>query len=301
MGDLRLFNADPYAAPDATANNIRDGYLLAYRGNTRGSYESDLKLWFRWCADRGVDVLAATRRDIETYDLEVESSGLRPATRQRKLIAICGFYAYAEQEDTIDKSPGRYVRRPRVPQISTSQYLERYELGPFLAAADARGAQHGALCCLLSLNGLRVSEVTEADVTDLTFARGHRTLTITRKGGAQAEVPLAARTFRSVLKAVGDRPDGPLLLDGNGNRMTRHSAARAVRLAASRAGIAKKIGPHSLRHTYISLGLDAGVPLRDMQTDAGHAHPGTTVRYDRRGQNLDRHSTYIVAAFVGAG
>lgn len=275
-------------------------HLLAYRGHTRTSYESDLKLWFRYCADRGIPVLEATRTDIELYDLDIQGSGLKPATRQRKLIAICGMYNWAEQEGILLKSPGRHVRRPRVPQVSTSAWLERYEVAPFLASARLISPCHSALCHLLVYNGLRVSEATEASIEGLSFAGGHRTLTITRKGGAEAEVPLAPPTVRAVLLATSEREGGPLLLDRNGNRMTRHSAARAVRLAARRAGITKRIGPHALRHTWLSLGLDAGVPLRDMQRDAGHAHPSTTIRYDRRNHNLDRHSTYIVAAFVGA-
>lgn len=296
-----LFLLDPYLETDTAAEAVRDGYLIAYRGHTRTSYETDLRLWFEWLAHRTVAVLEAKRLHIETYDLEMERIGLKPATRQRKLIAICGYYRYAEQEEVIDKSPGRYVRRPRVPAESTSAYLDRYELGRFLDAADIVGSHHHALVCLLALNGLRVGEATGASIEGLSFARGHRTLTIVRKGGKEIDVPLAPRTFRAVLAAVGDRDAGPLLLDTLGKRMTRHTAARAVRRAAKRAEIDKKIGPHALRHTFVSLGLDAGVPLRDMQIAAGHAHVSTTVRYDRRDRNLDRHAAYIVAAYAGGG
>lgn len=297
----RLFDADPYATVDRTADTIVERYLLPYPANTRKAYESDLKLWFRWCADKGVAVLEAERWHIELYDRGVEASGLKPSTRQRKIVAISGYYEYAEQEGIIDRSPARHVRRPRVPQMSESGWLQRYEIGPFLAAADERGAQHAALCCLLVLNGLRVSEAVDASLDDLAIAGGHRTLTITRKGGKKAEVPLAARTFRTIMLAKGERQLGPLLLDGRGNRMTRHSAARAVRLVATRAGIDRRIGPHALRHTWITQALDAGVPLRDVQHDAGHAHPTTTIRYDHGGRNMDRHSTYVVSAFVGIG
>ena len=65
---------------------------------------------------------------------------------------------------------------------------------------------------------------------------------------------------------------------------------------ACRAGITKRISPHSLRHNLITAGLDAGVPLRDVQDAASHADPRTTMRYDRARQSLDRHATYIVAA-----
>jgi integrase len=184
--------------------------------------------------------------------------------------------------------------------VSTSEYLKRHEIGPFLAAAGSRGVMHSALCHLLVYNGLRVSEACGADIEGLSFAGGHRTMHVLRKGGAEADVPLAPQTFRAVLLAISDRSSGPVLLDCNGNRMTRHSAARAVRLACKHAGIAKRIGPHALRHTYITTALSAKVPLRDVQMDAGHAQPATTIRYDHREEEMDRHSTYVVASWVGA-
>jgi integrase/recombinase XerD len=64
------------------------------------------------------------------------------------------------------------------------------------------------------------------------------------------------------------------------------------------AGIAKRVGPHTLRHAFITAALDAGVPLRDVQEAASHADPRTTMRYDRARVSLDRHATYIVATFL---
>jgi len=75
-------------------------------------------------------------------------------------------------------------------------------------------------------------------------------------------------------------------------------AARIVRRAAHRAGISKPIRPHTLRHAFITAALDAGVPLRDVQDAASHADPRTTMRYDRARGSLDRHATYIVAAYL---
>jgi integrase/recombinase XerD len=71
-----------------------------------------------------------------------------------------------------------------------------------------------------------------------------------------------------------------------------------VRRVARRAGITKPVDPHTLRHAFITAALDAGVPLRDVQEAASHADPRTTMRYDRARGTLDRHATYIVAAYV---
>jgi site-specific recombinase XerD len=84
----------------------------------------------------------------------------------------------------------------------------------------------------------------------------------------------------------------------SGRRLDRHAATRIVRRLAKRAGITKHISPHSLRHSFITAALDAGVPLRDVQIAARHADPRTTTRYDRARNNLDRHTAYVVTAFV---
>ena len=85
---------------------------------------------------------------------------------------------------------------------------------------------------------------------------------------------------------------------GDGRRLDRHGAGRIVRRIAHRGGITKNVRPHTLRHAFITAALDAGVLLRDVQEAASHADPWTTMRYDRARTSLDRHATYIVAAYV---
>jgi integrase len=141
---------------------------------------------------------------------------------------------------------------------------------------------------LLALNGLRVSEAIGAVIEDLGLERGHRTLTILRKGGKVVTIPLAPRTARAIDLVVGERCEGPIFVGANGMRIDRHAAGRIVRRIARRAGIAKRVGPHTLRHAFITAALDAGVPLRDVQEAASHADPRTTMRYDRARVSLDR-------------
>jgi integrase/recombinase XerD len=105
---------------------------------------------------------------------------------------------------------------------------------------------------LLALNGLRISEALGADIEALAVQRGHRTLTIIRKGGKLVTIPLAPRTARAVDLAIAERTSGPILARPDGRRLDRHDAARIVRRAARRAGIAKHLGPHTLRHAFIT-------------------------------------------------
>ena len=116
--------------------------------------------------------------------------------------------------------------------------------------------------------------------------------------GYTGNIPLASRTGRRLDLYIDERTTGPIFLGANGQRMDRYAADRTVKRLSKRAGITKRISPHSLRHSFITAALDASVPLRDVQQAASHADPRTTMRYDRARQSLDRHATYIVAAFV---
>ncbi len=170
----------------------------------------------------------------------------------RRLCTIAGFYPYAVEEDLLDHSPGAHVRRPRLDYESHATGLDRNELGALLVAAGLGPPAEHALISLLALNGLRVSEATSADIEAMGIERGHRTLVVTRKGGKVVTNPLAPRTARAVDLAIGERCEGPIFLAPDGRRLDRHGAARIVRQVARRAGIAKAVGPHTLRHAFIT-------------------------------------------------
>jgi integrase/recombinase XerD len=120
-------------------------------------------------------------------------------------------------------------------------------------------------------------------------------LRIVRKGGKAATEPLAPPTVRALdayLLAADHPAAGPLFLDRIGTtRLAYNTAYRLIQRLAKRAGIpaAPSITPHSLRHTFVTEALAAGVPLQDVEDAAGHADPRTTRRYDRSRHNLDRH------------
>jgi integrase/recombinase XerD len=141
--------------------------------------------------------------------------------------------------------------------------LDRNEVGALLVVAGLRSARDHALVSLLALNGLRVSEAIGANIERLGLERGRRTLTILRKGGKVVTIPLAPRTARAIDLVVGERSEGPIFCDNDGQRLDRHAASRIVHRIAHQAGITKRVGPHKLRHAFITAALDAGVPLRD--------------------------------------
>ncbi|HSH59173.1 MAG TPA: tyrosine-type recombinase/integrase [Acidimicrobiales bacterium] len=274
------------------------GFLGGDSGLTRDAYTLDLRQFATWCAEQRLSLFGVRRSDIERFARHLEALGRARATIARRLGTVTCFYRYAEEEGLIGHSPAVHVRRPRLDYESHATGLDRNEVGALLVAAGLAGGRDHALVSLLVLNGLRVSEAIGADVERLGLERGHRTLTITRKGGKVVTVPLAPRTARAIDLAVGERCEGPIFLGGEGARLDRHAAARVVRRLARRAGITKRVGPHTLRHAFITAALDAGVPLRDVREAASHADPRTTMRYDRARVSLDRHATYIVATFL---
>jgi integrase/recombinase XerD len=114
------------------------------------------------------------RSDVEAYIRQLERAGRGRATLARRLTTLAGFYRYVVQEESLPHSPVTHVRRPSVARDSQTLGLDREEAVRFLAAAQAASARDHALACLLTLNGLRVSEACAADVADLGVERAHR-------------------------------------------------------------------------------------------------------------------------------
>ena len=273
-------------------------FLAGYRGLTRDAYALDLRQFMAWCEEHDRRLFDVRRADIECFARDLEERGRARSTVARRLCTVAGFYRYAEQDGLLERSPAAHVRRPRLDYESHATGLDRNEVGALLVAAGLASAREHALVSLPAVNGLRVSEALGADIDALGLERGHRTLTVLRKGGKVVIIPLAPRTARAIDLAIGERVEGPIFLRGNGERLDRHGAWRIVRRLARKAGINKPVGPHTLRHAFITAALDAGVPLRDVQEAASHADPRTTMRYDRARVSLDRHATYVVAAFL---
>jgi site-specific recombinase XerD len=228
------------------------GFLAGYRGLTREAYALDLRQFATWCRSRSLALFAVRRADIEAFARDLEAAGRAQATVTRRLSTIAGFYKYAVEEELLDRSPAAHVRRPRVDYESHAVALDRNELGALPVAAGLGPPAGHALISLLALNGLRVSEATGADIEHLGLERGHRTLTVTRKGSKVVTVPLAPRTARAIDLAIGERAEGPVFLARDGRRLDRHGAGRIVRTTARRAGIGKQVTPHTLRHAFIT-------------------------------------------------
>jgi site-specific recombinase XerD len=282
-------------------------FLTGYTGHTRAAYRRDVEHYFAWCDQHAVPVLDAGRSTVDAYarHLAEDLHGPRqrpmsPATVGRRLATLSGFYRYAVSEDVIGRNPVAHVRRPRLGQDSPTLGLDRTEVGRLLAAARIHSPRAHALVALLVNSGLRITEALGADVSDLGEVRGHRVLRVLRKGGSRRDVVLNPLTVTAVADYLEGRTHGPLFTTRSGGRYDRSEAWRLIRRLAAAADLpsADRLSPHSLRHTFVTLAREAGVPLEDVQDFAGHADPRTTRRYDRGRHNLDRSPSYLLGAFL---
>ncbi len=265
-------------------------FLGRYRGQTRVHTESDLRVFLRWCADHGLDPLAAARVDIERYVRWLQDvRRYQPSTVSRRLSVVVGFYRVWVIDAILEHSPADYVRRPTVSAESPTLGLGHLQFEALITTARTSANPNDfALIALLGLLGLRIFEACGSNIADLGEEHGHRVLRVRGKGGKVVLVPLPP----AVARAVDDRQAEPILRNTRGGRMDRHAATRRLKHLADTAGIRMpRMHPHMLRHTFVTTMLDAGVSLRDVQIAARHADPRTTMRYDRARKNLDRHPT----------
>ena len=170
------------------------GFLAGYRGFTRDAYALDLRQFTAWCWQHDHRLFDVRRVDIECFARDLEDRGKARATVARRLCTVVGFYRYAEEEGVIEHSPAVHIRRPRIDYESHVAHLDRNELGAILVTAGLSSPRDHALVSLLALNGLRVSEAIGANIEALGLERGHRTLTVLRKGGKLVTMPLAPRS-----------------------------------------------------------------------------------------------------------
>ena len=292
--------ADPYW-------RLVTAFLVGYPPHSSRAYFSDLKAWYAWCAQAGMHPLAARRHHVDVWVRHLSQDAQPPTGRAasqasiaRRLSCLSKFYDYGIKDaELLEHSPVANVRRPKVSDDSSTVGLTADDLDRLLTAAETDGTRSAALVSLLIYNGLRIAEVLAADVEHFTHQRGHRVLRIVRKGGIASTEPLAPIVLRTLETYVGERTEGPIFLDASGkDRLSYSIAYKLIRRLAKRAGItgAARITPHSLRHSFATELLAAGVPLQDVQDAMGHADPRTTRAYDRSRHNLDRHPTYTMAA-----
>ena len=284
--------------PDtATWSGLVDAWLGSYPSpRTRENYAREARQWTQWCAFLGVEPMQATRVHADAYLRHLERAGRgarhpRPPSGRRY---VSGAYKYAQSVGALASgNPVEHVRRPKVDQdASATVGLSEAEAVGMLRWGEDESPRTYALIALLLFGALRVSEALSVRAEDITTDRKHRVLAVTGKGGKVRRLAVAPSLGHALDVQLAGRAEGLTLRTATGNAWDRSEAWRAVRRIAKAAGVkeAGKISPHSLRHTAVTLALQAGEPLDRVQALAGHSDPRTTQRYNRRLGQLDGHA-----------
>ena len=278
-------------------NAAAAAFLRRYdsRRATQEAYAHDLADWFVWLKQIGVEPFAATLATIESYTRQLLPAGkpAAPSTVARRLACLSHFYRRAMYAGLIRRNPVEEAHRPRVPEQAATLGIGKNRAQQLIAAARRAGPRETLLVLLMLELGLRISEVVGADIEDLSEQGRHQVLIIKGKGQStkSTPVPLNAAVVAAVETVRAGRRWGPLLVTSTGGRMTRQQAGRTIKRLGAEIGV-PDLHPHALRHAFVTLALDEGVSLRDVQDAARHADPRTTRRYDRNRNNLDRHPTH---------
>ncbi len=277
-------------AADFWLEGFRD-FLALESGNslnTVDAYIRDLRRLGEFAASKGVrDPARVSRTLLRDFVYLLKDLGLSAATIRRAVSSVRTYYRFLASDGRITEDPSDRLAAPRrgrvLPDTLSVAEVERLLAAPHLDEPLAWRDRS-----LLELGygaGLRVSELCGLVLTDL-----HLTENLVRvfgKGGKERLVPIgrsvigAVSVYLHTIRPTIDRGKGGgrLLLNSRGQPLSRVGAWGIVKRAAERAGIVKRVTPHTLRHTFATHLLEGGADLRAVQEMLGHADLSTTQIY----------------------
>ncbi len=259
-----------------------------HSGNTVEAYGRDLRRMAEFALSRGVrDPAKVGRTLLRDFVYLLKDLGLSGATIRRQVSAIRTYYGFLLGEGRVTEDPSDRLETPRRGR-ALPETLGVREIEALLAAPgidDPLGWRDRALLELGYGAGLRVSELCGLLLSDLLLTEN--LVRVLGKGGKQRLVPLGRQTIGAVsvylhsLRPALDRGStaGHLLLNARGEPLSRVGAWGIVKRSTERAGIEKRVTPHTLRHSFATHLLEGGADLRAVQEMLGHADLSTTQIY----------------------
>ena len=265
-------------------------------GRTCSSYQQELDLFRRFLAESGVvEVERVCREHVAGFLARTAKGGraVCPATRNRKLIVLRGFFRILVAQKAIGSSPTEgvpWARQPPVERPALSQGdVERLlrAVGP---TSGWRKVRDEALVTLLFHTGLRLDEATALDAAQADLS-ARLLLGVRRKGGGTQPIPLnrtATEALHGWLAAreafCGERQVPALFVSRLRRRLSRRAVELLMRKLGQRAGFAFPVAPHMLRHAFATALLKTGANLEEVRRLLGHRSIVTTSRYSHPDQ-----------------
>lgn len=264
--------------------------LWSERGSaslTLSAYREDLQTLQHYLRAHGNDLTSATAADIYGYLAERGKSGGKVSSLNRQLSAFRAFFRDAKREGLIALDPTLSIKagkaiRP-LPKALTELEVEALLTAPDLS--QVVGQRDKAMVELMYASGLRVSELVTLRGAQVNLRQG--ALKVTGKGGKDRLLPFGAiaqdwlQRYLDEARPKLARAHSPslLFLSERGEEMTRQAFWYRVKLLAQRAGIAKNVSPHTLRHSFATHLVNHGADLRAVQMLLGHSDLSTTEIY----------------------
>ena len=227
--------------------------------NTEVSYERDLKKMILYLTAHGVDRIdAVTPEVLNSYVIELEQSGLKPATVSRSVASMKAFFHYEELEQRTSADPAFELKAPKVekkaPTILTTEQTNRLLAQP--KDNSAKGLRDKAMLELLYATGIRVSECVGLDITDVDFRNNG--IKVHRKGGAEVVVYFGDEVRTALLNYLEERntieavegSTNALFLSLQKKRIGVRAVENLVKKYSKLITTMKNITPHKLRSTY---------------------------------------------------
>jgi integrase/recombinase XerD len=276
---------------DAVAGQVSRflDYLAVERGlarNTLDAYGRDLGRYARYLDAQGItDATQAEEITVTGFvallaaSEYAEGRRYRPSSVARALAAVRMFHLFLLREGDASANPSEGVVRPKVPR-TLPRPLSVDEVESILAApgeADAPGLRDRAILETLYGAGLRISELVGLDVDEVDLDEG--SVRVMGKGSKERLVPLgrfAVAALESYLTRARPMLAGPR---SGAALFLNQRATRVLKTAASRAGVTKRVTPHTLRHSFATHLLEGGADVRVVQELLGHASLATTQIY----------------------
>ena len=260
--------------------------------NTEVSYERDLKKMSLYLTELGVNrVDAVTPEVLNSYIIEQEQSGLKPATVSRSTASMKAFFHYEELEQKISEDPALNLKAPKVekkaPSILTTEETDRLLSQP--KENSPKGLRDKAMLELLYATGIRVSELISLKLTDVDLSTGYITCVDAHKERVIPITPVAKDTLVRYIREgrpqlVKDENSVWLFTSCSGEAMSRQGFWKLIKSYGKRAGIESEITPHILRHSFAAHLVCSGADLKIVQEILGHSDISTTQVYAHMNQ-----------------
>jgi integrase/recombinase XerD len=270
-------------------------YLELERGlsrNTLGAYRTDLLQYGEYLSTHRLDALAARPADVADFLAELATGAAeRPAvsssTIHRKAACLRSFYKHLRRDELIGDDPTAALSAPRRSK-KLPHVLNYAEVQKLLAApqgSEPTALRDRALLEVMYACGLRASETIGLELGDVDVREGF--LRARGKGSKERLVPLGRQAILAINsylrggrpKLVGDRHEAKLFVNFRGGPLTRQGLYKIVQRHARDVGLAGKMSPHTLRHSFATHLLQNGCDLRAVQEMLGHADISTTQMY----------------------